>query len=135
MRAFRYVWWVWAICLGDDCQHYFGRIRDKGNFQRNFYMLKQTYRILGRRGWGQAMIAFCPQQGIYIQTVESLEECLCLFQGLVNGLQVVRKFNIFFPLFPTSMGYREAFGKCCQCFISWFKWSLLRCSLNNYCNH
>ena len=32
--------------MGDDCQYVSWGVRDKGSFQRNFYMLKWTYRIL-----------------------------------------------------------------------------------------
>ena len=73
----------------------------KGSFQRNLCMLKKTYRILG--GWPFALSKLSTSRQL-----SSRGRSLYLFQGLVNEVQAVRKFNIFLlPLFPTSINTRQ----------------------------
>ena len=57
--------------MGDDRQHESWGFRDKGKFLEEFFYVKADLQAPE----GQAKIAFCPQQSMNIEAVESVEEC------------------------------------------------------------
>ena len=68
MRPFRCI--SLGQMLGGWSPTYILGSRDKGSLQRNFYMLKEAYRILGVG----LRTVFCPYTGIDMQAAEFLEE-------------------------------------------------------------